>query len=181
MLSALLPLADIDQRWPGQAPADPGQETRNVTAAAAAGAASGHARRPSGEKADLIVMRGYDRSHLPERLLDGVTYDLTHEAPVPLLTHHRPQLRGVSGFEHERKPHRRELSHAGLNEPNYSTRGSVSNWWNGGGDGSVHSSVVAPMPQGLAGASLFRTKAKAMPMRNTTKPTPEMYDPIDET
>ena len=41
----------------------------------------------------------------------------------------------------------------------HSTRGSVSNWWKGGGDGSVHSSVVAPMPQGLAGASLFRAKA----------------------
>ena len=28
--------------------------------------------------------------------------------------------------------------------------GSVSYWWNGGGDGSVHSSVVAPGPHGLA-------------------------------
>jgi hypothetical protein len=41
----------------------------------------------------------------------------------------------------------------------YSTFGNVSNWWKGGGDGSVHSSVVAPMPQGLAGASLLRAKA----------------------
>ena len=28
-------------------------------------------------------------------------------------------------------------------------RGSSSNWWNGGGEGSVHSSVVAPAPHGL--------------------------------
>ena len=28
-----------------------------------------------------------------------------------------------------------------------SITGSVSNWWNGGGDDSVHSSVVAPSPQ----------------------------------
>ena len=44
--------------------------------------------------------------------------------------------------------------------PGYSTRGSVSYWWNGGGDGSVHSSVVAPMPQGLAAATVFRQKAE---------------------
>ena len=35
-----------------------------------------------------------------------------------------------------------------------SIRGSVSNWWNGGGEDSVHSSVVAPSPQGLSGAGL---------------------------
>ncbi|PAV66838.1 hypothetical protein WR25_14826 [Diploscapter pachys] len=28
----------------------------------------------------------------------------------------------------------------------------VSNWWYGGGEDSVHSSVVAPSPQGLSGA-----------------------------
>ena len=43
--------------------------------------------------------------------------------------------------------------------PSYSTRGSVSYWWNGGGEGSVHSSVVAPLPQGLAAASFFWAKA----------------------
>ena len=37
--------------------------------------------------------------------------------------------------------------------------GSVSYWWNGGGDGNVHSRVVAPTPQGLAAASAFRMKA----------------------
>ena len=29
----------------------------------------------------------------------------------------------------------------------YLMTGSVSNWWNGGGLDSVHSSVVAPSPQ----------------------------------
>src|SRR5688500_10284324 len=32
--------------------------------------------------------------------------------------------------------------------------GSVLNWWNGGGLGSVHSRVVAPSPHGLSGAFL---------------------------
>ena len=32
--------------------------------------------------------------------------------------------------------------------------GRVSNWWNGGGLDRVHSSVVAPSPQGLSGACL---------------------------
>src|SRR5262249_13712658 len=52
--------------------------------------------------------------------------------------------------------------------------GSVSNWWNGGGDGSVHSSVVAPGPHGLAAARSLRTKACTMPKKNTTTPKPEM-------
>ena len=37
--------------------------------------------------------------------------------------------------------------------------GSLSNWWKGGGEGSVHSSVVAPGPHGLAGAGTLRAKA----------------------
>jgi nucleotide-binding universal stress UspA family protein len=39
-------------------------------------------------KADLIVMGGYGHSRLRERLLGGVTYNLMHEAPVPLLIAH---------------------------------------------------------------------------------------------
>ncbi|MEA2937975.1 MAG: hypothetical protein QOC56_1479 [Alphaproteobacteria bacterium] len=39
-------------------------------------------------KADLIVMGGYGHYRLRERLLGGVTYDLMHEAPVPLLLAH---------------------------------------------------------------------------------------------
>ena len=46
---------------------------------------------------------------------------------------------------------------------NYCTRGSTSNWWNGGGDGSVHSSVVAPAPHGLASATRFFAKASTTP------------------
>jgi len=58
--------------------------------------------------------------------------------------------------------------------------GSVSYWWNGGGDGSVHSNVVAPGPQGLAAARSLQMKAYAMPKKNTSVPKPEMYEPIDE-
>ena len=43
---------------------------------------------------------------------------------------------------------------AGLLRIAQSIFGSVSNWWNGGGELSVHSSVVAPSPQGLSGAFL---------------------------
>jgi nucleotide-binding universal stress UspA family protein len=39
-------------------------------------------------KADLIVMGGYGHPRLREWLLGGVTYDLLHEAPVPLLIAH---------------------------------------------------------------------------------------------
>jgi nucleotide-binding universal stress UspA family protein len=39
-------------------------------------------------KADLIVMGGYGHSRLRERVLGGVTYDLMHEAPIPLLMAH---------------------------------------------------------------------------------------------
>jgi nucleotide-binding universal stress UspA family protein len=39
-------------------------------------------------KADLIVMGGYGHMRLRERLLGGVTYNLLHESPVPLLMAH---------------------------------------------------------------------------------------------
>ena len=40
------------------------------------------------QKADLIVMGAYGHFRLRERLLGGVTYNLMHEAPVPLLMAH---------------------------------------------------------------------------------------------
>jgi nucleotide-binding universal stress UspA family protein len=39
-------------------------------------------------KADLIIMGGYGHLRLRERLLGGVTYELTHESPVPILIAH---------------------------------------------------------------------------------------------
>jgi len=39
-------------------------------------------------RADLIVMGGYSHLRLRERLLGGVTYNLMHESPVPLLIAH---------------------------------------------------------------------------------------------
>jgi nucleotide-binding universal stress UspA family protein len=39
-------------------------------------------------KADLIVMGGYGHSRLREWLLGGATYELMHQAPVPLLLAH---------------------------------------------------------------------------------------------
>src|SRR5580704_8448490 len=59
--------------------------------------------------------------------------------------------------------------------------GRVSNWWKGGGEGSVHSSVVAPAPQGLAPAGTLRAKACAKPNRNISTPMPDTYEPTEET
>jgi nucleotide-binding universal stress UspA family protein len=39
-------------------------------------------------KCNLVVMGGYSHARLRERLLGGVTYDLMHESPVPLLMAH---------------------------------------------------------------------------------------------
>jgi nucleotide-binding universal stress UspA family protein len=39
-------------------------------------------------EADLLVMGGYGHSRLREWLLGGVTYNLMHEAPIPLLMAH---------------------------------------------------------------------------------------------
>ena len=38
--------------------------------------------------ADLIVMGGYGHSRLREWLLGGVTYQLMHQAPIPLIVAH---------------------------------------------------------------------------------------------
>ena len=39
-------------------------------------------------KCNLVVMGGYSHTRLRERLLGGVTYDLMHESPIPLLMAH---------------------------------------------------------------------------------------------
>jgi len=39
-------------------------------------------------KADLIVMGGYGHSRLREWLLGGVTYDLMHQSPIPIVMAH---------------------------------------------------------------------------------------------
>ena len=61
----------------------------------------------------------------------------------------------------------------------YLIRGSSLNWWKGGGDGSVHSSVVAPTPQGLSAALRFFVKASRHMTRNTITPKPAMKAPIE--
>src|SRR6266702_7279934 len=54
-------------------------------------------------------------------------------------------------------------------------------WWNGGGEGSVHSSVVAPAPHGLSAACCLRMKAWATPKKNTSVPSAEISEPIEDT
>src|SRR5215467_6195106 len=70
---------------------------------------------------------------------------------------------------------------AGERHESYLIRGSVSNWWNGGGDDSVHSSVVAPTPHGLLPATRFFTKASIRPKKKMITPKPEIYEPYEET
>src|SRR5689334_5534799 len=48
--------------------------------------------------------------------------------------------------------------------------GSVEYWWNGGGLDNVHSSVVAPSPQGLAGAFFPAASDQKRLMKNTATP-----------
>ena len=55
--------------------------------------------------------------------------------------------------------------------------GSTENWWNGGGEVSVHSSVVAPAPHGLFAAFSLRRKACDTPNRKTNTPKAERYEP----
>ncbi len=55
----------------------------------------------------------------------------------------------------------------GLPAPCYLNRGRSLYWWNGGGEESVHSSVVAPSPHGFASALRRRTIASSNPTKNT--------------
>ena len=54
-------------------------------------------------------------------------------------------------------------------------RGSVSNWWNGGGEDSVHSSVVAPSPHGLSPARRF-LRGRPRRRRRRRRATPSAED-----
>ena len=61
-------------------------------------------------------------------------------------------------------------------------RGGVSHVWNGAGDGTCHSSVVAPGPHGLAAAIALGLKRLIEEVdENTRVPAPEMKAPIDDT
>jgi hypothetical protein len=72
------------------------------------------------------------------------------------------------------RPERSHAEKAAVRPLPYFTNGKVSNWWKGGGDGSVHSSVVAPAPHGLPAARCLRMNACAKPTKNTIKPASEM-------
>src|SRR5262245_52716754 len=88
----------------------------------------------------------------------------------------------VTGFANSAMPHSlKSVCRFRKSFASYLTRGSVSQVWNGGGDGSVHSSVVAPAPHGLAGACCFLAKAEIRQMKNTIRPAKEMNAPIEET
>ena len=52
--------------------------------------------------------------------------------------------------------------------------------WKLGGDGTVHSSVVAPTPQGFDDDAFFVTKEYNKFIRNTTTPATDIYEPIEE-
>ena len=66
---------------------------------------------------------------------------------------------------------RAALSRRGLA---YLIFGSTSNWWNGGGDVSVHSSVVAPAPHGLFAAASLRMNEVITLNRKISTPKAEM-------
>ena len=63
---------------------------------------------------------------------------------------------------------------------NYLILGSSSKVWNGGGDATVHSKVVAPSPHGLFAAVCFLVKAYNKFIKKTPTPIIEIYEPIDD-
>ena len=63
---------------------------------------------------------------------------------------------------------------------NYFTLGSSSKVWNGGGDDTVHSRVVAPSPHGFGSAFFFFIKAYNKFSKNTARPIIDIYEPIEE-
>src|SRR6202000_1627095 len=67
-----------------------------------------------------------------------------------------------------------------VDKRHYLIFGSSLNWWKGGGDGRVHSSVVAPTPQGLSPAIRLAMKASASITRKMMTPNPAMKAPIEE-
>src|SRR3546814_12460046 len=64
-------------------------------------------------------------------------------------------------FALDRDTRIRQQSSPGAAKPPlaYLITGSFSYWWNGGGEDSVHSSVVAPSPPGLSATFFLRTSA----------------------
>ena len=65
--------------------------------------------------------------------------------------------------------------------PCYFTFGSASKVWNGGGEDTCHSRVVAPSPHGLSAALRFEIKASTISARNTSVAAAEIYEPIEAT
>ena len=59
----------------------------------------------------------------------------------------------------------------------YFTFGNSSKVWNGGGEDTVHSKVVAPSPHGFCSAFFFLAKAYKRLIKKTAKPITEIYDP----
>ena len=58
--------------------------------------------------------------------------------------------------------------------------GSSLNWWNGGGELNVHSSVVADSPQGLSSHLIFNIKDLIILTIKIRKPNVATTDPIEE-
>src|SRR5262249_3141917 len=70
-----------------------------------------------------------------------------NDMPDPSDALRQDRLRPRSGTSAALRPCRRFRT--SRPSATHGIRGRVSNVWNGGGEGSVHSSVVAPAPQGL--------------------------------
>ena len=143
--------------------------------------------RPSFPTVDILsnllgidVLVGDDRPSSKDRFFD----DSNRQVPVANTVDLLIALNSRAALsENDKRSRFHKLRAAGLDTREgdaHRISGSVSYWWKGGGDGSVHSSVVAPGPHALAAARSLRMKACATPKKNTSVPKPEMYEPIDE-
>src|SRR4029079_2264237 len=106
---------------------------------------------------------------------DATALPAVHSAPSPTNSDLDPVLscRMTTKWRHVPPPAGRCCPHL--------ISGNSLYWWNGGGEGSVHSSVVAPAPHGLSAARSLRMNAWATPKKNTSAPNPERSDPSEET
>jgi hypothetical protein len=98
-----------------------------------------------------LVFRPWAVSQPVDRPVRGLPIRRLHPLK-PLSVRRHPDFRRSGRKSKGNAPKRLAVAEAS----NHKILGRVSNVWNGGGEGSVHSSVLAPAPHGLSSA---RTRA----------------------
>ncbi len=119
------------------------------------------------QELEIIACRGLGKSRCAFHANYLVIADDRHVRTLNLLRQKQPRHAGLPAGRSRRN---RRL----LFVTRHLIRGSCSHWWNGGGEDSCHSSVLAPSPQGLSPATRFFAKASATQKRKISTPTAAM-------